>query len=121
MGLENKVRVTKLYGGGGALGVMSPKLNMTTDQGRITALDTGDLTVSVSGDSVGLVKKMYPHQLLVLESHATSTWSWPTGDGSHRFTRGVVFPSGVPDIAESGMFYKKGVDGGVDVQSFSRP
>lgn len=106
---ENKVRVTKVLGGGGAIGMMDPLVNMSTHLGTIIALDSGNFQVEVSGAGVGLTSKAYPHQLFVEYSHATGVWSWPTGDGSVEFTRTGTFPTGFTTMVGSGMFYHPGV------------
>jgi hypothetical protein len=119
---SNKVRVTALLGGGGILGMMDPKVNMNVawgamhESGKILALDSGNFQVTVGvtkyasiASGVG-VKKFYPHQLNVLQQHATGTWSWPTGDGSVTFGHHGAFPNGVPTVAGTGMAYYGGDD-----------
>lgn len=119
---ENKVRVTKLFGGGGGgIGWMDPKVGMVTDQGTISQIkDSGRFVVAVSGNGVGELKDCMAHDLFVAYTHATGTWAFPTGVGSVTFGRLNLWASGVPDIAESGMYYKKGTESGDGVYTFSR-
>lgn len=114
---STNVRVTKILGGGGAIGEMLPRPNMVTNQGTIVGLDSGNYLVSVSGANVRTLTKYYPDQLWVNYSHATGVWSWPTGDGSVVYGHSGVFPNGVPLGMRSGLYFED--QAGVHV--FSRP
>lgn len=105
MSSDSKVRVTRLFGGGAAVGAMDPKVGMVTDQG--TVLEVSD-HVSVSGTDVGVPRDFYAHQLFVSQAEATGSWSYPSGDGAVVFGRAVTWPDGVPDAIDTGMYYNPG-------------
>lgn len=113
---ENKVRVTKLAGGGGTVGLVYPAVGMSTHQGVITVVDSGNYQVGVSGEGVGALTKHYPDFLTISESGAYTYHSWPSGEGAVRYGRAEVWPDGVPYGVGSGMAYS---NGGVPV-TFSR-
>src|SRR5262245_45817883 len=93
---SNKVRVTKLLGGTGFIGLMDPKVNMQTNQGKILSLDSGNYTVVVGRGTGNFKQKFYPHDLFVTQAHATGVHAFPTGDGSVVFGHKGVFPNGIP-------------------------
>lgn len=114
---ENKLKVTKLFGGAHSKGCLDAKVGMVTHQGTITQIkDSGRYIVAVSGAGVGMPTDFYPHDLMVTEAEASGNWAWPTGVGSVQYTRGNIWPNGVDDCAESGMYYSKGGT----TQEFSR-
>lgn len=115
-----QVRVVKFFGGGEPLGLMSALVGMETNLGQIVQVSGQLVRVSPGLYTVaGTSGWVYDHQLSTLFTHATGTWSWPTGDASVWFGRAGTWPSGVPVLSSSGMCYK-----GADVRDvivFSRP
>lgn len=113
----NQVRVTKILGGGGAIGSMDPQVGMTTHMGPILSLDSGNYTVVVGMGSGSYQQRFYPADLFVAYPDATG-WAWPTGVNDVQFghTHGVL-ANGAPLAIGSGMYYLGG-DG--TVHSFHR-
>ncbi len=116
MGL--KVKVTKLFGGGGSVGSIDPKVNMQVDQGKILGI-TNDICLLGSGTHYagGSGRFEYADKLFVLYSHVTGVWAFPTGDGSQVPVRSGLYPQ-PPDIIDSGSAIA--VDGGARILSFGR-
>lgn len=119
---ENKLRVLKIGGGSSTMGLIEPIVNMVTNWGTITAIASGAYTITVSGAGVdpNEQKIVYPHQVFVTEAHATGVWSYPSGDGSVKFGRTGIWPSGVPVLPQSGGYVHIGTDGGNDVMTYYR-
>jgi hypothetical protein len=114
MSADNKVRVVRLYGAGNAIGAMNPRPNMDTQFGRIVALSSGNVVATVSGTNARTFRYHYPRELNVLLSVASGQFSWPSGDGSVRYGRNQIWPSGVtPAQNGSGMSHMRG-DGTVN-------
>lgn len=90
---RQKVQVVTQYGVG-SLGEMDPKLDMVTDRGTITAINSPNVTVS--GAYTYETTVYYPGQLQVLEALASGTFSWPSGDGSLVYGHSDTFPDGPP-------------------------
>jgi hypothetical protein len=118
---SNKVRVTRLFGGGATAGYADPKPNMKVKhhaQDRwIVGLDSGNFQVSLSLSSGGAVMaKAYPHALTVPTGTAIY-FGWPTAPGSVTLGHSGVFPNGVALAVGSGMEY---MGGNGQVTYFSR-
>lgn len=120
MGIENKPRVVKLFGGSGsAKGCLDAKRGMVTQRGTIVQIiSSGTYVVSCSGAGVGTLTRHYPDELQVTEAVASGTWAWPTGVGSVTFGRPSVWASGVSRIPGTGMYFN---DGDGHPVPFSRP
>lgn len=112
-----KVRVTRLLGGSATIGLIDPKVGMVTGQGTITALDSGNFQVTVSGAGVGSPRKAYPHELTLSETLATGTYSFPSGDGSVKFGHKGIFPNGPLQALGTGTAF---ATGGGTVFTFGR-
>lgn len=118
---ENKVRVTRLFGGGGVLGLMDPKVNMQVKYGQspywVKALDAGNFQAQLALASGGAVKqKAYPHDLQV-DVTVASGFGWPASADSVLFGHNGVFANGVPSVPGTGVSYLGG-DG--TVHTFGR-
>lgn len=107
---ENKIPVVPILGGSSAIGLIDPLVNLTTNRGVIVSRASGDYTVQVSGQGVGIMATCHPWELQVSQTVATGTWSFPTGDGSVKFGRSGYWPGGVPDLANSGIRYSLGAN-----------
>lgn len=94
MSTENKVRVTSDVGAGSWQGLMDAKVGLVSHKGTITALDSGNYQVMVSGTNVSTQQKFYPHELFVDIDHASGIHAFPTGDGSVLFGHNGIFPNG---------------------------
>ncbi len=110
---ENKVRVTKLLGSDAYVGLVDPKIGMTTNHGPILSLDSGNFQIVVGVGTGDTPRKFYPHDLNVTFVRATGVgdaWSsaYPTGVGCTSFTRSNAWPNGVPDALGSGIAYLAG-------------
>ncbi len=118
---ENKIKVTKLFGGGGVQGGMDPKVNQRIKRGQqslwIVGLDSGNFQVSLALTSGGTaIAKSYPHEIFI-DVTVASGWGWPTGGGSIGQGHSGVFPNGVPVAIGSGTSFQSG-DG--TVHTFGR-
>lgn len=82
--MGQKVHVTKLFGGGGALGVMDPKVGMDTQQGKIRSVTDPFVAVG-SGTAENHTESEYAERVFVHIDVATGVFSYPTGDGSVQF------------------------------------
>lgn len=121
---SNKVRVTKLFGGGGILGLMDPVVNLKVKYGTetrwIKALDSGNFQVSLAISSGGaIIAKAYPHDLQanVVDASGFGWNSASAGNTTVLFGHHGVFPSGVTVIPSSGMWF----DQGNQIVEFARP
>lgn len=94
MATENKVRVTSDMSAGAWQGLMNPKVGLLTNKGTITALQTGNFTVDVSGNLTSQTQRFYPHELFVDIDVASGVHAFPTGDGSVLFGHNGIFPDG---------------------------
>lgn len=108
----NKVRVTRLFHGSEPLGYMDPKVNMRVRHGTeprwITAVTSGNYTVSLALASGGTaIASAYPSDLVV-DTPVASGFGWPTSGGSILSGHSKAFPSGVPYVLPSGMSYMSG-------------
>lgn len=113
-----KVKVTKFFGGGGALGEMEPRINMQTHLGKIVAIDSGypgmchlSSGTHYTTDS-SVYREEYTNKLFVLESHATGVapptgWSYPTGVGCTQYGRYGIWPNGVPFAHPTGVVLRE--------------
>lgn len=117
--MGQKVRVTNLFGGGASIGWIDPKVDMETDQGKITAISDNIVTLT-TGDHYqgGAGRQEYADKLFVLYSHVTGVWAFPTGDGSMYLSRTGEFPNGTPVIQNTGCAVM--LDGGDFILSFGR-
>jgi len=107
MAADNKVRVTRILGGGGALGVLDPKVNMVTSDGTILSIESGAAVCRLGRGSGNFVQQFYTKDLFITEAHATGVWSWPTGDGSITHGHRALWASGVTNLDESTSYYSR--------------
>ena len=110
---DPKVRVTKVFGGGGALGMCDPQVGLPTQYGRITVVNSGNATVlvGVGNPSSPVNKRFYTDKLFVTEANAISDVAWPTGVGCVLFGHDHgMLANGSPSVVGSGTTYYAGDD-----------
>lgn len=115
---ENKIKVTKLFGGGGTLGYMDAAVNMRVKFGQelywITGSGRDALSYPLASGNAALIPlaltsggpqvlKGYAMELQ-LDVTRASGFGWPTGGGSITLSRSGVFPTGVPNVTPSGVW-----------------
>lgn len=113
---DNKVRVTKMFGASASVGWIDAQVDMQVKTGPgltyhiVNIYESGShqIGLATSGDGME-VRRAFPSELYCEYSHATGTWSYPTGDGSvewSRYNDSGVYANGIPQAsAETGHYY----------------